>query len=286
MAGRFEATRKVAILGILINIVLLCLKLFFGYVSRSQGLIADGFNSAGDVFASFITYIGNSIASKPRDKDHPYGHGKAEYIFSMIISFSLLLVAYRILYNSVESVRLQQKFIFSWWIVAVGLITIVLKSALFLYSRMIGKRDKNLLVLANSEDHRNDIFVTSAMLIGIAAGQMGVLWLDGVVGVGISLWIAFTGLKIFISAYDILMDRTVDMSLMVDFCDIAQAVKGVDHVDEITAKPIGVGFILIVKISVQGDLTVLQGHSIAAQVKEALLKNKSVSDVLVHVNPV
>ena len=65
-------------------------------------MIADGFNSAGDVFTSVMTYLGNKIASSPQDKDHPYGHGKAEYIFSMIISFSLLVVTYQIFRNSLE----------------------------------------------------------------------------------------------------------------------------------------------------------------------------------------
>lgn len=111
---RFQLTKRVAVLGIAANILLLVLKLSVGLVSRSQAMIADGFNSAGDVFASVMTFMGNRISSKPEDETHPYGHGKAEYIFSMIISFSLLLVAYKILQNSLNAIIRHNTFIFSW----------------------------------------------------------------------------------------------------------------------------------------------------------------------------
>ena len=87
---RNNRIKRVAILGIVGNILLLIAKLMVGLTTRSQVMIADGLNSAGDVFASVMTYIGNHISAQPGDEDHPYGHGKAEYIFSMIISFSLL----------------------------------------------------------------------------------------------------------------------------------------------------------------------------------------------------
>lgn len=283
---RFQLTRRIALLGIAANILLLAAKLMIGFISRSQAMIADGFNSAGDVFASAMTYTGNKIASQPSDDDHPYGHGKAEYIFSMIISFSLLLVAYRIFRSSLDSLLQRESFLFSWWLVGIAVFTIVLKLGLFLYTKKAGQREDNLLILANSEDHRNDIFVTASTLLSIFLGGFGIFWLDGVVGIGISLWIAYTGLRIFRSAYHVLMDTSIDKALKADVLKVISSVEGVDHVDDVSAKPIGVGFIVIVKLSVHGSLTVQQGHSIAARVKEQVKTCKNVTDVLVHVNPV
>ena len=170
---RYSATKRVAILGIGANILLLVLKLFIGFISRSQAMIADGFNSAGDVFASIMTYLGNRISSMPEDKKHPYGHGKAEYIFSMIISFSLLLVTYQVLKNSLKAIIKKQGFTFSWWLVGVASITIVLKALLWLYTHLQGKKWDNLLIIANAEDHRNDILVTVTTLLGIILGKRG-----------------------------------------------------------------------------------------------------------------
>lgn len=282
---RYSATKRVAVLGIGANILLLVLKLVIGIMSKSQAMIADGFNSAGDVFASVMTYLGNRISSLPQDKDHPYGHGKAEYIFSMIISFSLLLVTFQIFKNSLESIINRESFVFSWWLVGVASITIILKAALWRYTLNAGKKWDNLLILANSEDHRNDILVTSSTLLGIILGTRGIYWVDGAVGIGISLWIGYTGIRIFISAYNVLMDTNIDQKYVDSLIRDIESIDGVDHVDSINAKPIGVSFIIIVKVSVSGTLTVEQGHAIAAQIKSKVKGNKNVGDVVVHVNP-
>ena len=282
---RYELTNRVALMGMAANVLLLIMKLIIGFMSRSQAMIADGFNSAGDVFASFMTFLGNKIASKPEDQDHPYGHGKAEYIFSMIISFSLILVAYTVFRNSLDSILNHEVFTFSWQLIAVAVITIVLKSALFIYTRNAGRKADNLLILANSEDHRNDIFVTSSTLLGIILGTMGYYWVDGVVGIGISLWIAYTAFKIFTSSYYVLMDTSIDKVLKEDVIKTISAIKGVDHIDSVTAKPIGVDYIIIVKVSVSGEMTVNESHSIAAQIKQKVKGCKNVGDVVVHINP-
>ena len=282
---RYSETKRVAMMGIGANILLLVLKLIIGFISKSQAMIADGFNSAGDVFASVMTYLGNRISSLPQDKEHPYGHGKAEYIFSMIISFSLLLVTYQIFKNSLEFIIDKQSFIFSWWLVGVASITIVLKAVLWIYTRRAGRKWDNLLIVANSEDHRNDILVTSATLIGILLGTRGVYWVDGIIGIGISLWIGYTGIRIFISAYSVLMDTNIDQKYIDSLKQEIESIDGVDHVDSINAKPIGVSFIIIVKVSVSGTMTVEQGHAVAARIKEKIKGKKNVGDVVVHVNP-
>lgn len=283
---RYILTKKVALMGIMANMFLLAIKLLAGFLSRSQAMIADGFNSAGDVFSSVMTYIGNRIASKPEDKTHPYGHGKAEYIFSMIISFSLLLVAYKILHGSLNSIFSGVSFTFSWWLVVTALSIVIIKLALYIYTSKAGKKEDNLLILANSEDHRNDVFVTTSTLLGIMLGTKGIYWVDGIVGMGISLWIGYTGLKIFTSSYNVLMDKNMDTTLSLEVSKTVESIDRVDHIDEITAKPIGVNYIIIVKVSVQGNMTVNESHGIAALIREKVRKLDRVGDVVVHINPV
>ncbi|TYQ15999.1 UNVERIFIED_CONTAM: cation diffusion facilitator family transporter [Acetivibrio alkalicellulosi] len=282
---RFRLTKKVAILGIISNIFLLILKLIVGFMSKSQAMIADGFNSAGDVFASVITFAGNRIASRPGDHDHPYGHGKAEYIFSMIISFSLFPVAYSIFRSSLDSILHSKEFTFSIYLVSVAIITIIVKLSLFIYTNRAGKITENLLIIANSEDHRNDIFVTTSTLTSIIFGYFGIFWIDGFVGIGISFWIAYTGVKIFIECYKVLMDTDIDKGLKNEVIKAIESIQGVERIDNVTAKPVGISFIVIVKVSVLGDKTVEAGHSVAAKIKEKLKGFKNVSDVIVHINP-
>jgi cation diffusion facilitator family transporter len=285
MKTRNQKIKYVALLGISCNIFLFTIKLIVGLLSQSQAMIADGLNSAGDVFASFMTYIGNRIAEKPNDKDHPYGHGKAEYIFSMIISFSLILVALTIIKRAFNALQEQEAFLFTPWLIVVALVTIMIKLLLFLYTSRIGHTYNSLLALANSEDHRNDVFITLFTLLSIVTGYFSLYIIDAIVGISIGFWIGYTGFRIFTSAYYVLMDTNIDPSIKEGFVASIEKIDGVDHVDAITSKPIGLQFLLIVKISVDAEMTIREGHSIGDQVKEYLIQNESVDDVIVHLNP-
>ena len=101
MKDRYSSTKAASILGIVGNIFLLIIKGIIGYITSSQSMIADAFNSAGDIFSSIMTFIGNRIASRPRDDDHNLGHGKAEYIYSMLISIAMIIMAYQVFKSSI-----------------------------------------------------------------------------------------------------------------------------------------------------------------------------------------
>ena len=100
---RYKKTKLAGIFGIFGNIFLLVIKAFVGFMCNSQAMIADALNSASDIFASLMTFIGNKIASKPKDEDHNFGHGKSEYIFSFLISISMIVVSVKLLIDSVTS---------------------------------------------------------------------------------------------------------------------------------------------------------------------------------------
>ena len=130
MNDRFTITKKAGIYGIIGNIFLLIIKAIVGFVSKSQSMIADSINSAGDIFASLMTFIGNKIASEPQDASHNFGHGKAEYIFSMFISISMILVSAKLLYDSVLTLILGSELQFSWFLIVVCIVTIITKLCL------------------------------------------------------------------------------------------------------------------------------------------------------------
>ena len=283
---RHTKIKQVAISGFIGNIILFIAKISIGIFTHSQAMIADGLNSAGDVFASTMTYIGNYISSQPGDDEHPYGHGKAEYIFSMIISFSLLLVAFAIFRSSLNTLFSESHFTFSPWLIIIGLATIIYKFFLYLFASKINKQYNSLLAAANAEDHRNDMLITTLTLLSILGGYFGIYFVDEIGGILISFWIAFSGFKIFTSAYQVLMDTNISTSLINHISDMVDSVEGVDHIDTIHAKPVGLNFLLIVKISIDANLTVYEGHEIAHNVRYLLEKNlDNIDEVIVHVNP-
>lgn len=164
---RFKKIKIAGILGITGNIFLLVIKAFVGFMSNSQAMIADSLNSAGDIFASLMTFIGNKIASKPGDEDHNFGHGKSEYIFSLLISISMIIVAIKLLIDAITSLVLKNELNYSIYLVIVCIITILIKLGLFIYTHRLNKKLNNILLKANSKDHFNDCIITSFTLISV-----------------------------------------------------------------------------------------------------------------------
>ena len=196
--NRFEETKKVGILGILGNIILLIIKGIIGFSTKSQAMIADSLNRAGDIFASLMTFIGNKISSVPKDEDHNFGHGKAEYIFSMFIGISMFIVSCKLFYDSIQTLIFGSKLKFSWLLIVICFITISVKLFLYLYTKKIAKKFNNILLNANMNDHRNDCIITTFTLISILLTLKNIYWFDSLTGVGISIWIGYTGIKFFI----------------------------------------------------------------------------------------
>ena len=222
---RFNITKKVGIFGIIGNVFLLIIKATVGFVFKSQSMIADSFNSAGDIFASLMTFIGNRIASVPNDEDHNFGHGKAEYIFSMFIGISMIFVAAKLFYDSICTLILGSKLEFSWLLIIVCIATIIIKLSLYLYTKSASKKYNNILLESNMKDHKNDCIVTTFTLISIILSLFGIYWFDSVVGICISAWICKTGIGIFIESYNILMDISVDEETKDVILDLVHAYK-------------------------------------------------------------
>ena len=239
MEERFRITKKAGILGIIGNIFLLIIKATVGFISKSQAMIADSFNSAGDIFASLMTFIGNKIASVPGDEDHNLGHGKAEYIFSMFISISMILVSAKLLYDSIITLVTGSTLIFSWFLIVVCIATIIVKLALYLYTKRAFKKYDNILLQASMKDHRNDCVVTTFTLISILLTRLNIYWFDSVVGIGISLWICYTGVTIFIESYNVLMDISIDDKTRKQIYDICQSYSEIQNAKDIMSVPVG-----------------------------------------------
>lgn len=282
---RYIATQKVSILGIIANIFLSVIKLIIGFISKSQAMIADGINSLSDVFASVMTYIGNKIASEPSDDNHNYGHGKAEYIFSLFIGITMIVLALKVLIQSTNVIIFHNYFTFSWFLVIVCIITIIVKISLYIYSSSKAKRFNSILITANAKDHISDVFVTLSTLISILCGIFNIYILDGIIGIAISILILYSGIKIILSSCKILMDESITEFNKSEIIEIINNYSQIDHIDKITSKPIGNKYIVIIKVSIDGNMTILESHNIVGQLKADLLHFDYIHDVIIHVNP-
>ncbi len=283
---KFQVTKKAGILGIIGNIFLLIIKAIAGFTFKSQSMIADSFNSAGDIFSSLMTFIGNRIASVPNDEDHNFGHGKAEYIFSMFIGISMIFVAAKLFYDSISTLILGSNLKFSWLLVFVCIITILVKSLLYLYTKKAYKKHASILLESNMKDHRNDCIVTFFTLISILLTLLGIYWFDGVVGIGISIWIGYTGITIFIESYNVLMDISLEGKDKDVILDIINGYKEIKKIENISSVPVGAQYMVFVTICLDGNMSTFESHKLADNLEKNISALDVVYKTIVHVDPV
>lgn len=281
----YPETKKVGIVGIIGNIFLLLIKSLIAILSQSQAMLADSINSATDVFSSVMTLIGGKISNEPSDEDHNYGHGKAEYIFSFIISMIAIWLAIKIFWNGIDSLIHGNQFVFSIPLVLVCLITIFTKLVMYLYTHKIYQKTENILIKANSQDHLNDVYTTISVLVGVIAGYFQIFWLDGIIALIIAVRIFFVSIEIFLDSYNVLMDQSISNEKMEEIIEIVKGIQKIDHIDKITSKTVGKQFLIVIKVSVDGNMTVKESHKIAGKLKAKVMKLQEIYDVIVHINP-
>lgn len=284
---RFKSAKKASTLGIIGNIFLLIIKGIIGIITKSQAMIADSLNSAGDIFSSLMTYIGNKIASQPKDEDHNLGHGKAEYIYSLLISIVMILTSVIIIKDGALSLIQNKKYAYSNWLIIVCIITIIIKLSLYIYTYKIGKKYNNLLIKANSKDHINDCILTTCNLISCFLAKQNIFIFDGIVGIIIGIWILITGIKIYKESYDVLMDKAIDEETKQEVYKIIKQHKEIKRIQHFNSTPIGYMYQISVTIYVDGNLTTFESHEIADNLEKEI--TKSIDEIylaVIHVNPI
>ncbi len=283
---RYNTAKKVSIMGMISNLFLLIIKFLVAFISHSQAMLADAFNSAGDIFSSVLTYIGNKIASRPWDKNHNLGYGKAEYIYSIFIAISMIYIGLNLFYMSFKSLFISSEYHFSIYLIIVCIITIIIKFILYLYTKKVGQKEHNLLIIANAIDHKNDCILTIGNLISTLFAMNNIFLVDSIIGIIISSWILYSGLKIFIEAYKILMDRSIDEETKEKVIAIVKNHPEVLKVNHINSTPIGYQFQVNLTIFVDGNLTTFESHKIANNIEKELTKLDIISLAVIHVNPI
>ena len=283
---KFNDIKKAGLAGIFGNIFLLLIKATIGIITHSQSMIADSVNSASDIIASLMTFIGNKISSEPKDKDHNFGHGKAEYIFSLFISITMILVSLKILFDSANSLINKTYFEFSWILIIVCIVTIITKFILYVYTKKLYKKYDNILLKSNFKDHKNDCLVTTCTLISIIFGLFGIYWVDGIVGIGISIWILITGIGIFLESYNVLMDVSLDEKTKETIMELVKSHQDIKNCYNLYTAPVGYKYLVVFTIAVDGEMSTYDSHKLANHLEKDIEKLDKVDKAVIHVHPV
>ncbi|MBT2253864.1 cation diffusion facilitator family transporter [Priestia megaterium] len=273
-----------AILSICVYICLSALKLFIGYTTNSEALKADGLNNTTDIIASIAVLIGLRISQKPADKDHPYGHWKAETVSSLVASFIMAIVGLQVLYEAVISI-LEKKteapdLIAAW----TGIFCAVVMYFVYRYNRNLATKINSQSVMAAAKDNLSDAWVSIGTAIGIIGAQFHLPWLDSVTAVIVGFLICKTAWDIFREASHHLTDG-FDEQQLEEYKETILNTPGVKGVKDIKARNYGSSPVVDVSILVNSTLGVGAAHDITTKVENALAQEHNVVDANVHVEP-
>jgi len=293
-AAALESSERIAVsnravsFALAANILLALLKTAVGILGHSPALLADGINSTSDVVYNIVVSIFVRAAHKPADDEHPYGHTQFESVGALVVGAFIITTAVTIFWDSIDSLfdffKGTSEFTGSAsFTLYVALFTVLLKGILTIYTRKVGNKTNNPSIIALAQDHRNDIFSASAVVVGITMSQLGYLWVDPLAGALVAVVILRTGLGILRDSTDDLMDTLPGQALNEKIKELAVQVPGVEAIESVKAHRFGQFLVINLTIFVDGKISVDEGNAIADRVEEALLNGIDyVREVHVH----
>jgi cation diffusion facilitator family transporter len=273
-----------AIISIIAYICLSSLKLIIGYMANSEALKADGFNNATDIIASVAVLVGLKLSQRPADDDHPYGHWKSETVASMVASFIMIGVGIQVTYHAISSIFYkveESPDLISAW---TGLFCALVMYFVYRYNKKLAREINSQSVMAAAKDNLSDAWVSVGTFIGIIGTQFGLPWLDPITAIIVGLIICKTAWDIFRDASHHLTDGFDQKQLDAYKTTIINC-YGVKGVKDIRARNYGNNVVVDIVILVNSTLVIKDAHDIASMVEDKLIKEHSVYDVVVHVEP-
>jgi cation diffusion facilitator family transporter len=292
LGNRESLAKKVALISVVYNILLTVGKLIVGWYGNSDAVFADGIHSGADVFASVIVLLVIKIANKPADQEHPYGHGKAEVIVSGIVGIVLLIVSFYVVYEAIMGLfhPISTPNILAMW---VAIISYGAKEVLYRYTYKIAQEQNSKAIEAVALDHKADIVASVAAALGVVLSIIGdkfnihlFLYGDKIASIVVALLIFNISRKMLKEAFDILLERNIDTDIPNEYRSIISSFPEVKRIDRIRAREHGYYVLVDLRISIDHERTIKEGHDLSREIKRALMNRyDNIEEVLIHLNP-
>jgi len=286
--SRIKNIKKASWVGFFGNLFLAIIKLITGFATGSLAVMGDGIDSATDILTSLLTLWVSKIIDKPPDDNHPYGHGRAETIATRILSFIIFYAGIQLIITSIQDIMNQATSTIPAMIaIYVTLISIAVKFFLSYYKYKIGKKVRSSMLIADAKNKRNDIVLSTSVLIGLMLTSIFQYPLfDKLIALFIGGWIIKVAVNIFLEENNELMEGINDTGIYAKLFEVISSVENAHNPHRARIRKIGSYFIVDLDIEVSGDLSVYQGHEIAKEVEKAIKKRiDNVYDVLIHIEP-
>lgn len=274
------------LVGIICNLILFTSKFIIGIISSSVAVMADAFNNLSDASSSIVTLIGFKMASKPADKDHPFGHGRIEYITGLIVSLAIILMGMELAKSSIENIFHAEEITFNKFSLCILIGSIVIKLWLFVFNNAISKKIDSTVMKASAIDSLSDVIATLTVIVSVLISRSTGLNIDGFAGILVSIFIIWTGISTAKETIKPLVGTSPDKKILNLIEEKVLSYEGVLGVHDILIHNYGpTKIVASLHVETLDNITLLQAHSIADKIEKDL--NKKFNGIfLVHVDPI
>ncbi len=284
---RENAAIKSGIIGIACNVLLCTLKFFTGLFSSSVSVMADAFNNLSDATSNIITIAGAKISQKPDDREHPFGHGRMEYISSLIVAIIILLMGFELGKSSVEKIITPQIVNFSWWNLVILTFSVCIKGGMCIFNRVQYKKSGNINLKAVSQDSFNDCITTLTTILAILISAFTPLKrADGIAGVLVSIFVIFSGISILRETLNPLLGQPPSEETVDEIKNILLEQKLILGVHDLIIHNYGAGKIIAsAHAEVPDNVDVIHLHDAIDSAEKEIFEKMKI-DICIHMDPV
>ena len=286
---RKRETRRVTLVGLFVNLVLIAAKISAGIVGRSDAVVADGVHSGSDMISDVMILIGLLFWAKPRDRDHPYGHERIETLTTLVLALLLFGAGILITYRASTDVWRRHESVPGFVALYAAIAAIVVKEVLFRWTKRVGTGMKSLAVVANAWHHRSDALSSIPVALAVLTAIVIPAWwfIDSLAAIVVSIFIIYAAYRIARPSFMQLIDTAPPAEVQEALERVMRSTDGIISVHEIRARYLGSKIMAEAHVEVLGSVTVEEGHRIAEEVKKNVLeKFPEIEDITIHIEPV
>ncbi len=275
-----------SVVGIICNILLFLLKYIMGTLSNSIAVVSDAFNNLSDSASCIVTLLGYKMAAKPADKDHPFGHGRMEYLTSLIIAAVILVMGIELLKNSITKILTPEEVEFRVIVLISLILSIAVKLWMSCFNTTLGKKISSSVMLATAKDSRSDVVATAATVVALICSLFTDLPIDGIMGVIVSVFILKAGVEIIKDTVDELLGKPADAEITAQIRDIICCDERIIGVHDMIIHSYGPGNMIgSCHAEVRSDEDFVAAHDLIDRVEHEIHKQLKIA-MTIHMDPI
>ena len=280
-------TSKVMFLSFFVNAFLSIFKILIGFIGKSTALIADGIHSSSDLLTDIVAIIANIFSLKPADREHPYGHGRIEYLTSILIGIIIVIIAFILIYETEKNkINIPSKIV-----IIVSIITILTKYLLSEYLIIKGKKYDNQILTSSGKESRTDVYSSVVVLLSSILMQFQnkieyLKYSDKIASIIVALFIIKAGFEIIKENINILIGKQEDKTEYYD--EVKNKIlnnKYIKHIDKLIIMKYGYYYSLTIEVSMDKNMSVEKSHDELEKIENILKENERTKYINIHINP-